>query len=171
MTGVQTCALPISLVCGGPTSWRGLFRGNSTIRKIDFPELLTLSGYALGRQMANLNIVNIPKVSSISANTGMFEGSPNLIDLVIGAGMLDSFNINTWSPTNALSSTSQSLVEAGETFSSNLEKLLYNIRNHIAATLRTDVGNKTITFSSAIKAAIQADSATLNSFPSNWTIA
>lgn len=97
-----------------------------------------------------------------SSNMQQWSGCVDLIDLELGANFTASVNINTWSPTNALSSSSSSLVDAGETFANNLEKLLYNIRTHIAALLpdRTGETSLTITFSSAVKAAIQADTAT-----------
>lgn len=49
-------------------------------------------------------------------------------------------------------------------------QLLYNIREHIAANL--PVANNTVTFSSAVKAAILADQATADAFTNKgWTIA
>lgn len=132
----------------------------------NLPQIAT--NYAI-RQCVNLRKVYVPKLSRIDVGEN-FNGCTSLIDITIGAYMTGSFSLSKWSPTTALLSDSTSLVDEGETFSSNLEKLLYNIREHIAANLSGDI-TATITFSSAVKAAIQADSATLNSFPASWTIA
>lgn len=117
-----------------------------------------------------LEKVYLPKC--ISALNGYY-GCKNLIDITLGP-LQQSTSLVTWSPTNALSSSSSSLVKQGEPFANNLEKLLYNIRNHIAANLpdRTGLSSLTITFSAEIKAAIQADQATADAFANkNWVIA
>lgn len=102
-----------------------------------------------------------------------FYGAANLIDIVIGQNINNPNNnarLDNWNPTNALNASSSSLVEQGEPFANNLEKLLYNIREHIAANL--PVANFTFTFSAAVKAAILADQPTADAFTNKgWTIA
>lgn len=129
-------------------------------------EFIYRSFYSL-RNLEYLNILN-----AVGGNQAEFTLCNNLIDIVYGAGLTnDNSALSSWSPTNALSNASNSLVKQGEQFASNLEKLLYNIREHIASNLRTDVGNRTLKFSAEVKAAIVADPATMAAFPANWTIA
>ena len=147
------------------------FRSMTNMKELDLPKL-TQYGQAFGEANANLIKANMPNVSTPS--TSPFYNCVNLIDIVIGAKITTSFSLGNWNPTNALSSSSSSLVEPGETFANNLEKLLYNIREHIAGNLPdlTGLSSLTITFSSAVKSAIQADTATSNAFTNkNWTIA
>lgn len=100
-----------------------------------------------------------------------FANANNIIDIITGANFEGNCSwLASWSPANALLPNSTSLVNPGETFSSNLEKLLYNIREHIAANL--PVAPNTINFSAAVKAAILADQPTADAFTNkNWTIA
>jgi hypothetical protein len=81
-----------------------------------------------------------------------------------------NFSLRNWNPTNALQVDSSSLVYEGEPFANNLEKLLYNIREHIAANLNPNI-TATITFSAEVKAAILASEETMEAFPKSWTIA
>lgn len=127
-----------------------------------------------------LKIVHMPLVSNAQQVYSEFFGasSTKIIDLMIGAGFTTSQpNMAFWKPTYITGSpTMNDLVtdnedEFGNPITTNLEQLLYNIRRHIAALLRTDVGNLTISFESSVKSAIMADTNTLNAFPSNWTIA
>lgn len=120
-----------------------------------------------------LEMVALPKVSSINT-ISQFANCPRLINLIIGGGFISSFSLQYWSPTEALRSDTNSLVKSGETFANNLEKLLYNIREHIAANLinRTEQTSLTLTMSAAVKAAINGDTATANAFADkNWIIA
>lgn len=161
------------LRAGGSTYWGGLWRGNTTLKIFDAPLLTEIAGYGLFRN-TSVRVVNIPSMITIPASNAVFDGSLDLIDLCIGRNMQANFSLSTWSPTNALSASSSSLVELGETFANNLEKLLYNIREHIAALLpdRTGRSSLTITFSAAVKAAIQADAPTAAAFTNkNWVIA
>ena len=158
---------------GGSTFWSGLWRGNKKLKVFDAPLLTEIAGFGLFRS-TSVRVVNIPSMITIPADNAMFYSAWDLIDLCIGHNMQTNFSLLSWSPTNALSETSQSLVDSGETFANNLEKLLYNIREHIAANLpdRTGLSSLTITFSAEIKAAIQADQATADAFANkNWTIA
>lgn len=143
------------------------------VKEIYFPELRELTGsgyYGILNSSNALRKLSIPKCPTFA----FARSCVNLIDIIYGGGVTSNTDVSMWSPTNALKSDSTSLVDEGETFSSNLEKLLYNIRNHIAANLpdRTGLSALTITFSSAVKAAINADTATSNAFTSKgWTIA
>lgn len=150
-----------------------VFRIANYLTKISMPKIKECTGTYNFWQLQKLRVLNMHDLKS-SSNMQQWSGCVDLIDLELGANFTASVNINTWSPTNALSSSSSSLVDAGETFANNLEKLLYNIRTHIAALLpdRTGETSLTITFSSAVKAAIQADTATSQAFTDkNWTIA
>ena len=110
--------------------------------------------------------------SSLDVNT-MLHNCNNLILLEIGAAMNSSFSIIRWSPSNALMDNSKTLLtqeDLDNGFTSNLQKLLYNIREHIAANL-IEAPN-TITFSAAVKEAILADQETADAFTNKgWTIA
>ena len=106
---------------------------------------------------------------------GICDGCPNVIDWTLGKNHASIVNklipIVKWIPTEALKEDSTSLVDVGESFSSNREKLLYNVRNHFAANLPV-VDSGTITFSADMYSAITADEQTADSFTSKgWTIA
>ena len=87
----------------------------------------------------------------------------SLIDLTTGEYFTGSTpTLRFWNPTNALLPNSQTLLtpeDIAAGFTSNLEKLLYNIREHIAANLPDMTGQSapTLTMSAAIKAAIKED--------------
>lgn len=127
---------------------------------------------------AELRLVDIPNAYIFGNNGNQFANSLKLIDVIIGKNFIGNVGcLKFWSPTLALDSTVSSLltpedISAG--FTSNLEKLLYNIREHIAANLpdRTGLSSFTVTFSAAVKAAILADQATADAFTNKgWTIA
>ena len=147
---------------------------NSTnLEEMFLPELENIP-----RELVNectiLKHLYIPKINIVSNSFYCFTNCLDLIDIETGAYFNRNMDFNTWSPTNALDSSSNSLVDSGETFANNLEKLLYNIREHIAANLpdRTGLSSLTITFSAAVKAAIQADAPTAAAFTNkNWVIA
>lgn len=113
-------------------------------------------------------------------NNNMFRNCPKLIKIETGEnfGMqtaIGKFTSNTflrtWSPTEALLNNSTSLVESGEQFNSNLEKLLYNIRTYIAANINAS-STGTIYFSAEVKAAILDSQVTSDAFTNKgWTIA
>lgn len=148
---------------------------NSYAQEVYLDSVISIPDYVF-RTSANLRILYIPKVSSISMAENLL-GLSSLIDLTIGENMHNNFSLVNWSPTYALNSSSQSLLtpeDIAAGFTSNLQKLLYNIREHIAANLpdRTGLSSLTITFSSAVKSAIQADQATADAFANkNWVIA
>lgn len=153
--------------------YQNTFRQCQSAIEIHLPECTEMRSGGMNFWVLNkLEIIDLPKMSSDYV-TSNFNGN-SIIDIIIGQNFTSNANMSSWNPSTALSSTSTSLVKSGETFTSNLEKLLYNIRNHMAANLpdRTGQSALTITFSSAVKAAIQADTATAQAFSNkNWTIA
>lgn len=148
-------------------------QGLANLSSVYFPNLIRINNQACFYNCSTLRCVNIPKIESFH-NYQTFSNCPQLIKIVAGEYLnYNNVMFDSWSPTEALLSTSTSLVEVGETFSSNLEKLLYNIRTYIAANLpdRTGLEAYTIKFASAVKSAILADTVTAQSFTSkNWTI-
>ena len=107
-------------------------------------------------------------------NQQTFTNCQKLIRITIKQGTDFSLNFDTWNPTEALLTTSTSLVEEGEEFTSNRAKVLYNIRTYIAARLKdmTGLTAPTFTFSAALKTAITEDAETLAAFTSkNFNIA
>ena len=109
-----------------------------------------------------------------SNNLGIVVGCPNLIDWTLGKNHDTIVNniipMGNWNPIEALKEDSTSLVDFGESFASNREKLLYNVRNHFAANLPV-VDSGTITFNANMYSAITADNQTAESFTSKgWTI-
>lgn len=151
------------------------FANCTRLEKIELPLCVYISSYRLFFGCTSLKRVSFPhNMHSIMTPSGgeWFKDCVNLIDLEFGYAS-NINNTNSWSPTNALNANSQTLLtqddlDAG--FTNNLEKLLYNIREHIAANL--PVAQKTITFSAAVKAAILADQPTADAFTNKgWTIA
>ena len=147
--------------------------GSSSIKKVILPRLQLTTPYRFINSMAALRLLDLAYANFNNSN-GSISGVPDLIDIIIGKGFTGSCNIlYLWSPTNALMSDSTSLLtdeDIAAGFTSKLEKLLYNIREHIAANLNPEI-TATITFSAAVYAAINADQDTVDSFPASWTIA
>jgi len=150
-----------------------------TMTTLEYADIqnMTLRENRMFYRCTNLKFANIKNINRVSVtNYYVFVGCDNLIDIVWAGSTTASQNtlLANWSPTNALRNDISTLVDEGETFASNLEKLLYNIREHIAANLpdRTGLSSYTITFSAAVKAAILADQPTADAFTNkNWTIA
>lgn len=147
---------------------------NCRANEIDVPVLET-AYHSTFNTCPNLKKINMPLFNPVS-QYAEFGSTPNLIDIITGAKFDHSILFfNTWSPTNALLSNSQSLLtpeDIAAGFTSNLEKLLYNIREHMAANLPTITAGYSITFSAAVKAAILADQPTADAFTNKgWTIA
>ena len=142
---------------------------STSIEEIELPSLKTM-GFGMFQSGHILKRIVIPKV--ITFQDRVIE-CPQLIDIVIGENFTTNQSFSSWYPTEALSSSNSSLVEPDESFANNLEKLLYNIREHITANLpdRTGLSALTITFSAAVKTAILADVDTANAFADkNWTV-
>lgn len=150
----------------------GYLFANATTKKGYFPSMVhTPENFFNGA--TSLEYIYMPKVNTVYWG-GTFNNCPKLIDIETGAYFNSSQSLKAWSPTEALLTNSTSLVKEGETFSSNREKLLYNIREHIAANLpdRTGLSSLTLTMSAAVKAAILADQPTADAFTNkNWIIA
>lgn len=151
----------------------GTFYGCSSLVSVSLPsvELIWTDIFA---SCASLKEVYLPKLGGTTYRG--FTSCPKLILIEIGrtATSFSSITLINWNPTEALRSDISTLVDPGETFANNLEKLLYNIREHIAANLPDLTGQSalTITFHANIKAAINADTATAQAFSNkNWTIA
>lgn len=151
----------------------GLFYNNRKIKKIITPNAETISGNYVFRSCTNLRELNILNCRSLYLSYGIMS-VPNLIDVTYGAKVNGNTSLlSNWDASIAILDNSTSLltqedIEAG--FTSNLQKLLYNIREHIAANL--PVAPLTITFSAAVKAAILADQQTADAFTNKgWTIA
>ena len=151
------------------------------IESITFPKLkkFNSNGYTttvFGKSCAALKYVNLPALEQVDSAFQLFQSSPNVIDFRTGkitSVLRGTFSLSYWSPTNALLEDSQSLLTEEDVtsgFTSNRQKLLYNIREHIAANL--PVASYTIKFSAEIKAAILADQETADAFTNRgWTIA
>lgn len=140
-------------------------------------ENLVLGESSMFKECGLLKTLYTPNLSldRYGGNLGMCVGCPNLIDWTLGKNHATIVNniipISSWRPTEALKEDSTSLVDFGESFASNREKLLYNVRNHFAANLPV-VDSGTITFSADMYSAITADEQTAESFTSKgWTIA
>lgn len=132
---------------------------------------------------SSLHVLYIPKLRefTLGAISEFIKYSIRLIDITIGKNLGTKSHavtiLNQWNPTEALLSDSTSLltpedITAG--FTSNLEKLLYNIREHIVANLQDRTGKEayTMQLSTEVKAAILADQPTSDAFTNkNWIIA
>ena len=167
--------------------YRQMFRNNTLIEKVNLHNCNATTdsqtyNYTFNN-CSNLKWLDLTSATndviyaSSSGGKSTFGSCINLIDLIIGTNLSDGAELVSWDPTNALSSSTTSLLtdtDIAAGFTSNLEKLLYNIREHIAALLPDRTGDTayTIQFSANVKAAILADAATLTAFTNkNWTIA
>ena len=112
-------------------------------------------------------LVSLGKVS--------FNGCTRIIDFICGSNFNANTNLAEWNPTEALRADLNTLLtkeDIAAGFMNNREKLLYNIREHIAANLRTITQGYAITFNAAVKSAILADQPTADAFTNKgWTIA
>lgn len=151
-----------------------LCRGLVSLLEFHAPNITSL-GDAIDtfRNCTELRLANIPNVNSLYHPNGVLNGSTKLIDLIIGKNFNSDISLASWSPTEALLPNSQTLLtqeDIAAGFTSNLEKLLYNIREHMAASM--PIAPFTITFSAEVKAAILADQETADAFTNKgWTIA
>ena len=190
-TSLQSIDLPsLTTISGG-----NAFYQCTSLQSIDLPSLTTIRGGSTFNQCTSLKSVNLPSLTTIiSAYTFLnceslqyldlpsitkthgedFYYCSKLIRITIKEGTDFLLNFSSWNPTEALLTTSTSLVEEGESFASNREKLLYNIRTYIAARLKdmTGLTAPTFTFGADLKTAITEDSETLAAFTSkNFNIA
>lgn len=176
-TNLKEIAVPNVNKIGISTSnYTGQFSGCTRLEKIELPLCVYISSYHMFFGCTSLRRVSFShNMQEFVTPSGgdWFNGCVNLIDLEFGYLTGDVRFTASWNPTNALLSNSQTLLTTEDIaagFTNNLEKLLYNIREHIAAYL--PVATNTITFSAAVKAAILADQPTANAFTNkNWIIA
>lgn len=167
-TSLQSVKLPSLTKISG----NSVFSGCSSLKSVDLPSMTDISGSFLFLNCTSLQSVNFPSIKTINGQT--FKNCNNLIDIRIKQDTDFSLNFSTWNPTEALLTTSTSLVDEGETFASNREKLLYNIRTYIAARLKdmTGLTAPTFSFGADLKTAITEDAETLAAFTSkNFNIA
>lgn len=144
----------------------------TAIEEIYMPNLLNLGTYSIygnGKTLKKMNVLNLEVCQSYSLSS-----SDNLIHLTIGKGFKTNMNFNSaaYNPSIAASKTSSSLVEEGETFSSNNEKWNHNIREYFVANLpdRTGMDALTITFGATVLGYMEE--ATIAAFNAkNWTLA
>lgn len=149
------------------------FNGCTSLQSLNLPSLTTISGSYTFNNCTSLKTINFQSLNNNFGND-TFNKCTKLIDIRIKQGTDFSINFSTWNPKEALLTTSTSLVVDGESFASNREKLLYNIRTYIAARLKdmTGLTAPTFTFSADLKTAITEDAETLAAFTSkNFNIA
>lgn len=152
-----------------------VFASCSSLQSVELPSLTAISGNCLWlfQNCTKLQKLLIPQIEYIY-NDRVFQNciSLNLIEIKQGTDF--SLNFSSWNPTEALLTTSTSLVEDGEPFTSNREKLMYNIRTYMCAKLKdmTGLTAPTFMFGTDLKTAITEDAETLAAFTSkNFNIA
>jgi hypothetical protein len=122
---------------------------------------------------SNLRRLYVPMLVSL-ANRSLLNDI-KLIDFICGSNFNANTSLAEWKPTEALRANLNTLLtpeDIAAGFTNNREKLLYNIRGHIAANLQEITAGYSIKFSAEIKAAILADQETADAFTSRgWTIA
>ena len=150
-----------------------IFYGCTSLQSLNLPSLTTISGNYIFSGCTSLQYIDLPSLTEI-IGYNQFTHCSKLIRITIKQGTDFSLNLSSWNPTEALLTTSTSLVDEGESFASNREKLLYNIRTYIAARLKdmTGLTAPTFTFGADLKTAITEDAETLAAFTSkNFNIA
>ena len=169
-----------------------VFQNCISLQSVNLPSLMYVSGYVFygcsdlkdvhiqsATRLNYYSFYGCKSLQSIDASSltrvdNAFTYCTQLICITIKQGTDFSLDFQTWNPTEALLTTSTSLVEEGESFTSNREKLLYNIRTYIAARLKdmTGLTAPTFTFGADLKTAITEDAETLAAFTSkNFNIA
>ena len=151
------------------------FASCSSLQSIELPSLQTISGNSLWLfiNCTKLQKLFIPQIEYIYYDR-VFQGCTSLNLIEIKQGTDFSLIFSSWNPTEALLTNSTSLVEEGESFTSNREKLLYNIRTYMCAKLKdmTGLTAPTFTFGADLKAAISEDAETLAAFTNkNFNVA
>lgn len=164
----KTLPFDIKMISGN-----GAFSQCESLQSVDLPSLTAIIGGYEFYYCQSLKSVNLPSLTDIRLKNS-FGGCNKLIDFRIKQDTDFSLNLSSWNPTEALLTTSTSLVDEGESFASNREKLFYNIRTYIAARLKDMTGSTapTFTFGADLKTAITEDAETLAAFTSkNFNIA
>ena len=155
---------------------RDVIKNSSKLRVLSIPEVVNYGSiYDWFSNLPKLQVLNILHIDAyLSSGVNFFSNDRELIDITYGLTVTRSTDLlRSWNPTTALENDSTSLLsdeDIAAGFTSNLEKLLWNIRNHIAANLNPEI-TASITFSAAVYAAIIADQDTVDAFPASWTIA
>ena len=171
-TSLQSVNLPSLTTISGSNN---MFYGCNSLQSVDLPSLTTTGkeNYNIFRECTSLQSLNLSSITYFYDSKG-FTNCNKLIRIIIKQGTDFSLFFSTWNPTEALLTTSTSLGEEGESFSSNREKLLYNIRTYSAVRLKdmTGLTAPTFTFGANLKTAITEDAVTLAAFTSkNFNIA
>ena len=158
------------------TAYRMFFQDNH-IEEIYLDSLEDLGLAQSFSSCSALRIAHLPN-AKIQQNY-QFLSCSKLIDILMGAKLTRYSEsggnmLLWWSPTEALLENSTSLltqddIDAG--FTSNREKLLWNIRNHIAANLNPNI-TVNMRLSTAVYDAIdnEVGHATKDAFPASWTL-
>ena len=189
-TSLQSVDLPSLTTISGSNA----FQSCTSLQSVNLPSMTSAGAYAF-QDCTSLQSVNLPSLTSAGSylfayctsiqsidlqslttiiGSNVFLNCIRLIRIAIKEGTDFSLKFSMWIPTEALLTTSTSLVEEGEEFTSNREKLMYNIRTYIAARLKdmTGLTAPTITFQTEMKNAITEDAETLAAFTSkNFNIA
>lgn len=164
-TSLKSVNLPSLTILSG-----FVFDGCSSLKDANIQSAKRLNYYSF-RGCTNLQYIDVQSLTRVD---NAFIDCIKLIRITIKQGTDFSLDLSSWNPTEALLTTSTSLVEEGESFTSNREKLLYNIRTYIAARLKdmTGLTAPTFTFGADLKTAITEDAETLAAFTSkNFNIA
>ena len=128
------------------------------------------------RECPKLRRIYCPNITGINTwNDTVIQNCPNLIDIEFGEKIGGNLNISSYRPTNALLSDSQSLLteeDIDKGFTCNLEKFLWNWKNHVAANLpdRSGTDSWTITFSQDVRDALTEEIEAAFT-AKNWNIA
>ena len=155
-----------------------LFNNNRNILEVYFPNLIdVVSSQGTYFYSPSIRVLYVPNANNNICDFYNMYNASCLIDLTIGKSFNSNTRISGWQPAEALRNDTTSLltsedIQAG--FANNREKLLYNIREHIAALLPDRTGQTpfTLTVYATIKDAINGDTATADAFANkNWVIA
>ena len=158
----------LQTISGGNCFW-----GCSSLKSLSLPSVKTISGTWCFIYCSALQSLELPSLTTLNSREPFaYDHKLNKIEIKQGTDF--SLNFSTWNPTEALLTNSTSLVEEGESFASNREKLLYNIRTYMCAKLKdmTGLAAPTFTFGADLKAAISEDAETLAAFTNkNFNVA
>ena len=121
-----------------------------------------LNYYGCFKACTNLEEITLGKVVSFNAgaSTGFFSSSPNIINLIFGAGVDINLDIASWNPTTVLADSTKKA------------QMVANIKTGIADMMKDNTGltARTITFTSGIREAIRGSAAESTLVAKNWNI-
>ena len=148
------------------------FQNCSSLQSVEMNLLFNIP-YESFWNCVNLRRLYVPMLVSLVNRSLLYD--TKIIDFICGSNFNANISLAEWNPTEALRSDLNSLLtpeDIAAGFTNNLQKLLYNIREHIAANLRTITQGYAITFNAAVKAAILAEQTTADAFTNKgWIIA